>query len=82
MWRRYLICRENQKPPPRGWCGDGFSQYETTDVPMWPRPKPLFPSKKPPLGVEISDGFSTLHTRDPPERKVTADGDGLRLTNA
>jgi hypothetical protein len=42
-----------KKPPPRGWqgSGDGFSQYETTDVPVWPRPKTYIPTrKKPPLG--------------------------------
>jgi hypothetical protein len=32
--------------------------YETTDVPMWPRPKTLFPSEKSRRWVEISDGFS------------------------
>jgi hypothetical protein len=38
--------------------GDGFSQYETTDVPMWPRPKTYFPSEKSRRWVEISDSFS------------------------
>jgi hypothetical protein len=30
--------------------GDGFSQYETTDVPIWLRPKTYSHTKKPPLG--------------------------------
>jgi hypothetical protein len=43
-----------KKPPPRaGRGGDGFSQHETTDVPMWPRPKTYSRRKKPPLPTEI-----------------------------
>jgi hypothetical protein len=37
--------------------GDGFSQYETTDVPMWPRPKTLFPPKKAAAGLRSAAAF-------------------------
>jgi len=41
----------SKKPPPLGRAsGDGFSQYETTDDPMWPRPEAYFLSEKPALG--------------------------------
>jgi hypothetical protein len=50
----YLICREKQKAATarQGWNGDGFSQYETTDMSpsTWPRPKTYSYRKKPPLG--------------------------------
>jgi hypothetical protein len=62
---------DKQKAATGDWSGGGFSQYETTtDVPMWPRPKTYSQAKKPPLGVEISRGFSTLRTRVTTRKKV------------
>jgi hypothetical protein len=46
----------SKKPPPQAGNGDGFSQYETTDMSpsMWPVP----PSeKKPPLGLRSAAAF-------------------------
>jgi hypothetical protein len=73
------LAGKSKKPPPRGWCGGGFSQYETTRCPHVAPSQDLFPSKKAAAGVEISDGFSTLRTRVTHQKKVTADGDGMRL---
>ena len=62
MKRRYLICWEKQKAATargRGWSGDGFSQYETTDVPMWPRPKTCSQAKNRRWGLGHTGGLST-----------------------
>jgi hypothetical protein len=45
-----------------------LSQYETTDVPMWPRPKTLFSAKKPPLGRD-QRRLSDLRSRVTSQKK-------------
>jgi hypothetical protein len=45
----------------QGWSGDGFSQYETTDMSpsTWPRPKTCSQAKNRRWGLGHTDGLST-----------------------
>jgi hypothetical protein len=57
-----------QKAATAGHCGgDGFSQYETTDVPMWPVPRPKSHTKKAAAGDQrrLSERRTVTTRRSP-----------------
>jgi hypothetical protein len=64
----------SKKPPPRGWCGGGFSQHETTRCPHVAPSQDLFSSKKAAPGVEFGDGFPLVTLPRKVPGIVTASG--------